>query len=113
MQEEPAGSVGRLAEQYRVDGYCVAERALRADEVAALIAEATRLCRDEPAKLDGAGAVLGDAGDMAQALAADAETLGHSRIVDVLTRAIGPNVGADLTSAANNPDGIAAVGSLK
>jgi phytanoyl-CoA hydroxylase len=101
MQEATPGSVDRLAEQYRGDGYCIAERALGADEVAELIAEATRLCRDEAAKLAGADAALGDASDMSRFLAIHfphklsavmRKTLAHPRIVDVLTGVIGPNV---------------------
>ena len=96
-----AASADQLADRYRTEGFCVAERALGADEIAALLAEAERLCREEAAKLAGADAAPGDPNDMARFLAIHfphklsrliRATLAHPRILEVLTRAIGPNV---------------------
>jgi ectoine hydroxylase-related dioxygenase (phytanoyl-CoA dioxygenase family) len=91
----------RLATEYRDNGFCVARSALPQSEVQALIDEAMRLCREEAAKLRGAESSQGEATDMARFLAIHfphklsslmRETLAHPRILDVLTRAIGPNV---------------------
>ncbi len=91
----------RLAAQYREDGFCVAAAALAADEIAALIDEAMRLCREEAAKLTDGDAAAGAEDDMGRFLAIHfphklsalmRETLAHRRILDVLTRVIGPNV---------------------
>jgi len=104
VEESPvAGAIDadHLAAQYRTDGYCVADRALDAREVKALIDETMRLCREEAAKLTGAEAAKGDATDMARFLAIHfphklsalmRRMLAHPRIIEVLTRAIGPNV---------------------
>jgi ectoine hydroxylase-related dioxygenase (phytanoyl-CoA dioxygenase family) len=90
-----------LAAAYRENGFCVAPAAVSPAEVTALIDEAMRLCGEEAAKLSGADAARGDAGDMARFLAIHfphklsplmRATLAHPRIVEVLTRAIGPNV---------------------
>jgi phytanoyl-CoA hydroxylase len=92
---------GRLAADYRDNGFCVAPDAVSPSEVKALIDEAMRLCREEATKLAGADAATGDAGDMTRFLAIHfphklsalmRDTLAHPRIVEVLTRAIGPNV---------------------
>src|SRR5436305_5400392 len=97
MNESP----DRLAAAYRDNGFCVAAGAVTPGEVNALIGEAMRLCRDEAMKLAGADAARGEAGDMARFLAIHfphklsslvRATLAHPRIVEVLTRAIGPNV---------------------
>lgn len=91
----------RLAAKYGQDGYCVAPAALTPTEVGALLDEAMRLCREEAAKLTGGDAAVGAADDMGRFLAIHfphklsplmRETLAHPRIVEVLTRAIGPNV---------------------
>lgn len=91
----------RLAAKYGQDGYCVAPAALTPAEVGALLDEAMRLCREEAAKLTGGDAAVGAADDMGRFLAIHfphklsplmRETLAHPRIVEVLTRAIGPNV---------------------
>ena len=67
-----------------------------------------RLCREEATKLAGADAAKGDAGDMTRFLAIHfphklsplmRDTLAHPRIVEVLTRAIGPNVAVSSISA--------------
>ena len=90
-----------LAAQYREQGYCVAGEALTKAEVAALLDEAMRLCREEAAGLSGGAAATGAADDMGRFLAIHfphklsplmRETLAHPRIVEVLTEAIGPNV---------------------
>jgi ectoine hydroxylase-related dioxygenase (phytanoyl-CoA dioxygenase family) len=94
-------SSDQLAAQYRDNGFCVAERALSPSEVSALIDEAMRLCREEAMKLTGADAASGETDDMARFLAIHfphkisplmRETLAHPRIVEILTRAIGPNI---------------------
>ena len=94
-------SPDRLATEYRDNGFCVARSALPHGEVQALIDEAMRLCREEALKLRGAEGARGEATDMARFLAIHfphklsllmRETLAHPRIVEVLTRAIGPNV---------------------
>ena len=94
-------SPDRLAMEYRDNGFCVARSALPQAEVQALIDEAMRLCREEAVKLRGAEGARGEATDMARFLAIHfphklsllmRETLAHPRIVEVLTRAIGPNV---------------------
>jgi phytanoyl-CoA hydroxylase len=99
--DQATNRADRLAAQYRDEGYCVAEGALRPDEIRALIDEAMRLCREEAAKLTGGDAASGDADDMGRFLAIHfphklsalmKETLAHPRIVEVLTRGIGPNV---------------------
>jgi ectoine hydroxylase-related dioxygenase (phytanoyl-CoA dioxygenase family) len=91
----------RLATEYRDNGFCVARSALPQKEVQALIDEAMRLCREEAAKLRGADGARGEATDMSRFLAIHfphklsalmRETLAHPRIVELLTRAIGPNV---------------------
>ena len=90
-----------LAAEYREQGYCVAELALTKAEVAALLDEAMRLCREEAVGLSGGTAATGAADDMGRFLAIHfphklsglvRETLAHPRIVEVLTGAIGPNV---------------------
>ena len=100
MQHED-GTAERLAAQYREDGYAVWPEALTAAEVTALLDETTRLCREEAEALSGAEASTGSADDMGRFLAIHfphklsplmLATLAHPRIVDVLTRAIGPNV---------------------
>jgi phytanoyl-CoA hydroxylase len=92
---------GRLAAKYGQDGYCVAPAALTPAEVGALLDEAMRLCREEAAKLTGGDVAVGAPDDMGRFLAIHfphklsplmRETLAHPRIVEVLTRAIGPNV---------------------
>jgi ectoine hydroxylase-related dioxygenase (phytanoyl-CoA dioxygenase family) len=94
-------SPDQLAAQYRDNGFCVARSAVSPSEVNALIDEAMRLCREEATKLTGADAARGEADDMARFLAIHfphklsplmRDTLAHPRIVEVLTRAIGPNV---------------------
>jgi ectoine hydroxylase-related dioxygenase (phytanoyl-CoA dioxygenase family) len=94
-------SPDRLAADYRNNGFCVARSAVSPAEVKALIDEAMRLCREQAMKLTGADAAQGEAGDMARFLAIHfphklsplmRETLAHPQIVEVLTRAIGPNV---------------------
>ena len=93
-------------ERYRRDGYLVVEGALTPDEVAALRAEALRICRGELGPVDG----------VTPATASDSDhdvvrryicihhphklsplmrrTLSHPSIVDALTELIGPNVKA-------------------
>jgi ectoine hydroxylase-related dioxygenase (phytanoyl-CoA dioxygenase family) len=95
-----------LIEQVRDDGYGVLLGALTPDEVAEINAEAVRLCRGE----------LGEIGRAQAAAAGDSDAdvlrrylcihhphklsavirraLSHRRVVDVLTRVIGPNVKA-------------------
>jgi ectoine hydroxylase-related dioxygenase (phytanoyl-CoA dioxygenase family) len=95
-----------LIEQVREDGYGVVRDALTPDQVAEINAEAVRLCRGE----------LGEIGSGQAATAGDTDAdvlrrylcihhphkfsgvirrmLAHERIVDVLTRVIGPNVKA-------------------
>ena len=51
---QTANRADQLAAHYREHGYCVAENALPAAEVQALIDEAMRLCREEAAKLQAA-----------------------------------------------------------
>jgi ectoine hydroxylase-related dioxygenase (phytanoyl-CoA dioxygenase family) len=94
-------SADRLAAEYRDNGFCVASNALASTEVQALLDEAMRLCREEATKLRGAETARGEATDMARFLAIHfphklsplmRETLAHPRIIEVLTRAIGPNV---------------------
>jgi ectoine hydroxylase-related dioxygenase (phytanoyl-CoA dioxygenase family) len=94
-------SPDRLATEYRDNGFCVARSALPQGEVQALLDEAMRLCREEAEKLRGAEGARGETTDMARFLAIHfphklsplmRETLAHPRIVEVLTRAIGPNV---------------------
>ncbi len=91
----------KLAATYRADGYCVAHDALAAHEVNALIDDAMRICREEAVRLAGAETAMGDEADIGRFLAIHfphklsalmLATLAHPRIVDVLTRAIGPNV---------------------
>jgi phytanoyl-CoA hydroxylase len=91
----------QLATAYRDHGFCVARHAVSPAEVAALVDEAMRLCREEAMKLIGAEAARGEAGDISRFLAIHfphklsplmRDTLAHPRIVEVLTRAIGPNV---------------------
>jgi ectoine hydroxylase-related dioxygenase (phytanoyl-CoA dioxygenase family) len=98
---QPNEGPDRLAAEYRDNGFCVARNAVSPAEVKALIDEAMRLCREQAAKLKGAEAAVGEAGDMARFLAIHfphklspvmRETLAHPRIVEVLTRAIGPNL---------------------
>jgi ectoine hydroxylase-related dioxygenase (phytanoyl-CoA dioxygenase family) len=88
-----------IAAQLVADGYAAAPGLVTPDEVQALLAETKRLCESEAAALKGAEAATGD--DMARFLAIHfphklsplmRATLAHSRIVEVLTRAIGPNV---------------------
>jgi phytanoyl-CoA hydroxylase len=94
-------TAAQLAARYREEGYAVATRAVPPSEVGALIADAMRLCRDEAGKLKGGDAAVGTAGDDSRFLAIHFphklsklmyDTLAHPRIVEVLTRAIGPNV---------------------
>ncbi|GAA1863282.1 phytanoyl-CoA dioxygenase family protein [Asanoa iriomotensis] len=95
-----------LIEQVRVDGYGVLPDALTADEVAAINAEAVRLCRGELGEIT-RGSVAGDGESDADVLrrylcvhhphklsSVIARALAHHRVVDVLTRVIGPNVKA-------------------
>lgn len=99
--DDTTGRADQLAAQYRTDGYCVDRQALTSAEVTALVDEATRLCREEAARMVG-GDVAGDnADDLGRFLAIHfphklsslmLATLAHPRIVNVLTRAIGPNV---------------------
>lgn len=99
-------STEALIEQVRDEGYGVLHGALTPDEVAEINAEAVRMCRGERGEIGSAPAV--GAGET------DAEVLrrylcihhvhklsgvvrralAHERIVDVLTRVIGPNVKA-------------------
>jgi phytanoyl-CoA hydroxylase len=101
MMLETIEDAERLTAKYRQDGYCVARAALTPAEVGALLDEAMRLCREEAAKLAGGDAAAGAADDLGRFLAIHfphklspliRETLSHPRIVEVLTRAIGPNV---------------------
>ena len=90
----------RNAALYREEGYCVAPRVLPRAEIEALLEEAMRLCRDEAAKLAGSEVAVGT-DDMARFLAIHfphkiselmRHTLGHPRIIEVLSRVIGPNI---------------------
>jgi phytanoyl-CoA hydroxylase len=95
-----------LIEQVRVDGYGVLHDALTAAEVAEINAEAVRLCRGELGEImRGTAAATGesDAEVLRRYLCVHhphklssviAGALAHRRVVDVLTRVIGPNVKA-------------------
>lgn len=92
-----------LIEQIRADGYGVLLNALAPEEIGALNAEATRVCRMQ-LRADGVSADgLSDAEVMRgflclhqphKASGVLAEALGHPAITGVLTRLIGPNVKA-------------------
>ncbi|MEV0720558.1 phytanoyl-CoA dioxygenase family protein [Asanoa sp. NPDC050611] len=95
-----------LIEQVTVDGYAVLHDALSPAEVAGINAEAVRLCRGELGQI-GRGAVAAadepDADVLRRYLCVHhphklspviAGALAHPRVVDVLTRVVGPNVKA-------------------
>jgi phytanoyl-CoA hydroxylase len=95
-----------LIEQVRVDGYAVLRDALSAAEIAEINAEAVRLCRGERGEIRHGSVAAADEPDAdvlrrylcvhhphkLSSVVADA--LAHPRVVDVLTRVIGPNVKA-------------------
>ncbi|GAA5179292.1 phytanoyl-CoA dioxygenase family protein [Rugosimonospora acidiphila] len=95
-----------LIEQVRVDGYGVLRGALTPGEVAEVNAEAVRLCRGELGAIDGRPTSAPDEPD-ADVLrrylcvhhphklsAVVRRSLAHRRVLDVLTRVIGPDVKA-------------------
>lgn len=93
-----------LIEQIREDGYGVLANALTPDEVAALNTEAARLCRGELGEVAGRFEADLDGSDVEvmrkylcihfphKASEVFHRALSQPRIVDVLTRVIGPNV---------------------
>jgi phytanoyl-CoA hydroxylase len=93
-----------LIEQVRVDGYAVLRDALSAEEVAAINAEAVRLCRGELGKIGRGPTLSGDESDadvlrrylcihhphkLSEVIR---RSLAHPRLVAALTRIVGPNV---------------------
>ncbi len=95
-----------LIDQVRVDGYGVLRGALTPDQVAGINAEAVRLCRGELGEIGSGPAVVAgdtDADVLRRYLcvhhphklsAVIRQALSHERIVDALTRVVGPNVKA-------------------